>query len=79
MTYRDYYDSPALYREFAVPCYQRLYGGQTSRFMHSELLRAEHLRIASVAAAPRSQRRPQLQGISSHSRSSLAMGPSPRT
>lgn len=38
--------SPALYREFAVPCYQRLHGGQTSRFMHSELLRAEHLRIA---------------------------------
>jgi hypothetical protein len=38
--------SPAMYREFAVPCYQRLYGENQSRFMHSELLRAEHLRIA---------------------------------
>lgn len=38
--------SPALYREFAVPCYERLYGSQQRRFMHSELLRAEHLRIA---------------------------------
>ncbi|MBM4082078.1 MAG: hypothetical protein FJ278_20395 [Planctomycetes bacterium] len=38
--------SPAMYREFAVPCYQKLHAGQKSRFMHSELLRAEHLRIA---------------------------------
>ncbi len=38
--------SPAMYREFAVPCYERLYGDNQSRFMHSELLRAEHLRIA---------------------------------
>ena len=38
--------SPAMYREFAVPCYRRLYGDSQSRFMHSELLRAEHLRIA---------------------------------
>ncbi len=38
--------SPAHYREFAVPCYERLYGAQQRRFMHSELLRAEHLRIA---------------------------------
>lgn len=38
--------SPAMYREFAVPCYQRLYGNSEHRFMHSELLRAEHLRIA---------------------------------
>jgi hypothetical protein len=38
--------SPAMYREFAVPCYLRLYNGQQTRFMHSELLRAEHLRIA---------------------------------
>jgi len=38
--------SPATFREFAVPCYLRLYAGHTSRFMHSELLRAEHLRIA---------------------------------
>jgi hypothetical protein len=37
--------SPAMYREFAVPCYRRLYIGE-NRFMHSELLRAEHLRIA---------------------------------
>jgi hypothetical protein len=35
-----------MYREFAVPCYQRLYAGTEHRFMHSELLRAEHLRIA---------------------------------
>jgi len=38
--------SPTLYREFAVPCYQRIYRENTTRFMHSELLRAEHLRIA---------------------------------
>jgi hypothetical protein len=38
--------SPAMYREFAVPCYRRLYEGHEERFMHSELLRAEHLRIA---------------------------------
>jgi hypothetical protein len=38
--------SPAMFRRFAVPCYQRLYAGQERRFMHSELLRAEHLRIA---------------------------------
>lgn len=38
--------SPAMYRDFAVPCYQRLYADNESRFMHSELLRADHLRIA---------------------------------
>jgi hypothetical protein len=38
--------SPEMYREFAVPCYRRLYAENQSRFMHSELLRAEHLRIA---------------------------------
>jgi len=38
--------SPAMYREFAVPCYQQLYANNNTRFMHSELLRAEHLRIA---------------------------------
>ncbi|MBI2299188.1 MAG: hypothetical protein HYU66_09655 [Armatimonadetes bacterium] len=38
--------SPAMYRAFAVPCYRRLYADQTARFMHSELLRADHLRIA---------------------------------
>ncbi|OGV69239.1 MAG: hypothetical protein A3K19_13550 [Lentisphaerae bacterium RIFOXYB12_FULL_65_16] len=38
--------SPEMYREFAVPCYLKLHAGQKSRFMHSELLRAEHLRIA---------------------------------
>lgn len=36
--------SPALFRKFAVPYYLKLYTGE-SRFMHSELLRAEHLRI----------------------------------
>ncbi|MHB8996367.1 MAG: uroporphyrinogen decarboxylase family protein [Armatimonadota bacterium] len=38
--------SPALFRKFAVPAYLRLHGDNKSRFMHSELLRAEHLRIA---------------------------------
>lgn len=38
--------SPAMYRQFALPCYERLYGKNETRFMHSELLRAEHLRIA---------------------------------
>lgn len=38
--------SPAMFRRFAVPCYLKLYAGQQRRFMHSELLRAEHLRIA---------------------------------
>ena len=38
--------SPAMYREFAVPMYERLYAGHKRRFMHSELLRAPHLRIA---------------------------------
>ncbi len=37
--------SPAMFREFIVPRYQRLYAGQRTRFMHSELLRVEHLRI----------------------------------
>ncbi len=38
--------SPAMYREFMVPAYQRLYAGNERRFLHSELLRAEHLRIS---------------------------------
>lgn len=38
--------SPAMYRRFAVPCYRRLYADNQTRFMHSELLRAAHLRIA---------------------------------
>lgn len=38
--------SPAMFREFVIPRYERIYAGKTSRFMHSELLRAEHLRIA---------------------------------
>jgi hypothetical protein len=38
--------SPAMYREFAVPCYRRMYADNDRRFMHSELLRAEHLEIA---------------------------------
>jgi hypothetical protein len=38
--------SPAMYREFALPMYERLYAGNERRFMHSELLRAPHLRIA---------------------------------
>lgn len=39
--------SPGMFRRFAVPCYQRLYAAHGRRYMHSELLRAEHLRIAS--------------------------------
>ena len=38
--------SPAMFREFVVPVYQQLYADEGRRFMHSELLRAEHLRIA---------------------------------
>jgi len=38
--------SPEMFRRFAVPQYERIYAGRSSRFMHSELLRAEHLRIA---------------------------------
>lgn len=38
--------SPAMFREFLVPRYERLYSGKHTRFMHSELLHAEHLRIA---------------------------------
>ena len=38
--------SPEMFRQFVVPCYERIYAGRTSRFMHSELLRAEHLRMA---------------------------------
>lgn len=38
--------SPEMYKRFAVPCYQKIYEGKEARFMHSELLRAEHLRIA---------------------------------
>jgi len=38
--------SPTMFRELVVPRYERIYAGKTSRFMHSELLRAEHLRIA---------------------------------
>ena len=37
--------SPAMFRKWAVPAYRRLYRDNQSRFMHSELLRAEHLRI----------------------------------
>ncbi len=38
--------SPRMFQKYAVSCYQRLYKENTARFMHSELLRAEHLRIA---------------------------------
>ncbi|MCC7492686.1 MAG: hypothetical protein IT204_10080 [Fimbriimonadaceae bacterium] len=37
--------SPRSFRELVVPRYQRLYGDSPQRFLHSELLRAEHLRI----------------------------------
>ncbi len=38
--------SPAMYRRFLVPVYRRLYADNERRFMHSELLRAEHLRLS---------------------------------
>lgn len=38
--------SPDMYRRFAIPQYQRIFAGRSKRYMHSELLRAEHLRIA---------------------------------
>lgn len=38
--------SPAVYRAFAVPFYNRLYAGSKQRSVHSELLRAERLRTA---------------------------------
>lgn len=38
--------SPAMYRRFAIPRYGRIYTGRSDRFMHSELLRADHLRLA---------------------------------
>jgi len=38
--------SPEMYKRFAIPCYKRIYEGKKTRFMHSELLRAAHLRIA---------------------------------
>jgi uroporphyrinogen decarboxylase-like protein len=38
--------SPEMFRQFAIPQYERIYAGRSSRFMHSELLRAEHLRMA---------------------------------
>ena len=38
--------SPEMYRRFAIPQYERIYAGRSDRSMHSELLRAEHLRMA---------------------------------
>ncbi len=38
--------SPDMYRRFAIPQYERIYAGRGNRFMHSELLHAEHLRLA---------------------------------
>ena len=38
--------SPEMFRRFAIPQYERIYAGKSGRFMHSELLRARHLRLA---------------------------------
>ena len=38
--------SPEMFRRFAIPQYERIYTGRSDRLMHSELLRAEHLRLA---------------------------------
>ncbi|MCX8083195.1 MAG: hypothetical protein N3D17_07410 [bacterium] len=47
-TYDDFSGllSPEMYKKFAVPYYEKLYDGKKTRYMHSELLTAEHLRIA---------------------------------
>jgi hypothetical protein len=37
--------SPAMFREFIMPCYRRIYAGANRIYMHSELLNVEHLRI----------------------------------
>lgn len=37
--------SPGMFREFVMPCYRRVYAGASRIYMHSELLRVEHLRI----------------------------------
>jgi hypothetical protein len=54
--------SPAMYRAFAVPCHQRLSGTSEARFMHSELLRAEHLRLPEVRSASPSSTAPARSG-----------------
>lgn len=41
--------SPEMFRAHVIPYYEKTYAGKTSRFMHSELLRHEHLRIARDA------------------------------
>jgi hypothetical protein len=38
--------SPEMFRRFTIPQYERIYAGTSDRFMHSELLHAEHLRLA---------------------------------
>ena len=38
--------SPEMFRRLVIPQYERVYAGRNDRFMHSELLRAEHLRLA---------------------------------
>jgi len=38
--------SPEMYERFAIPQYERIYAGRSDRFMHSELLNEDHLRIA---------------------------------
>lgn len=38
--------SPEMFSRFVIPQYERIYAGRRVRFMHSELLRAEHLRLA---------------------------------
>jgi uroporphyrinogen-III decarboxylase len=38
--------SPGMFRRFAIPQYERIYAGTSNRLMHSELLSAEHLRLA---------------------------------
>ncbi len=38
--------SPEMFKRFMIPQYERIYAGRNERFLHSELLCSEHLRIA---------------------------------
>ena len=38
--------SPDMFRRFVIPFYQKIFADKTERFLHSELIRYEHLRIA---------------------------------
>jgi len=37
---------PEMFQRFLIPCYEKIYQGKTWRFLHSELLTYQHLRLA---------------------------------